>query len=217
MAALHRLKKLIASGESDTLDFKQTISDASKIAKTLAAFSNHKGGTLLIGVRDNGSIAGVRSEDEKYMLELAGTFYCEPKINIELKEHEIDGKLIIEALIPAGNMKPYFAKDQEGKWLVYHRVKDRSLQASAVMFQVLKKQNRQTINLLEYSLLESKILSLLKSDEPKVLNYLVSSLNIQRHRIIHSLAKLIYFKIVNTNYDQKIERYALLNDSLTTK
>jgi predicted HTH transcriptional regulator len=216
MVALHKLKKMIASGESETLDFKQTISDASKIAKTLAAFSNHKGGTLLIGVRDNGSLAGVRSEDEKYMLELAGTFYCEPKINVEVIEHEIDGKLIIEAIVPMGNHKPYFAKDQDGKWWVYHRVNDRSLQASAVMFQVLKKQNRHATNLLEYSLLETKILNLLKNHEPIVLNDLVNNLKIQRHRIIHSLAKLIYFKIVNTNYDQKTERYALLHDSLMT-
>lgn len=41
----HILKMLIR-GEDDTLDFKQTISSASKIAKTMAAFANHKGGTL---------------------------------------------------------------------------------------------------------------------------------------------------------------------------
>lgn len=79
MIMLHKITRLIASGESETLDFKQTISDASKIAKTLVAFANNKGGTLLIGVRDNGSISGIRSEDEKYMLELAGTFTVSQK------------------------------------------------------------------------------------------------------------------------------------------
>ena len=81
MKLLHKIIRLIATGESETLDFKQTISDASKIAKTIVSFANNKGGTLLIGVRDNGSIAGIRSEDEKYMLELAGSFYCSPKIH----------------------------------------------------------------------------------------------------------------------------------------
>ena len=57
---LHKITRLIAGGESETLDFKQTISDASKIAKTLVAFANNKGGTLLIGVRDNGSISGIQ-------------------------------------------------------------------------------------------------------------------------------------------------------------
>jgi predicted HTH transcriptional regulator len=50
---IHPIFKLIAEGEGDTLDFKKTISSASKIAKTIAAFANHKGGRLLIGVNDN--------------------------------------------------------------------------------------------------------------------------------------------------------------------
>ena len=66
--ALNHIQQLIAKGESDILDFKKTISSANKIAKTMSSFANHKGGTLLIGVNDNGTISGVRSEDEKYML-----------------------------------------------------------------------------------------------------------------------------------------------------
>ena len=123
----NKLLRTIANGENESLDFKQTISDAHKIAKTIVAFANHKGGTLLIGVRDNGSICGTRSEDDKYMLELAGHFYCEPKIDIAVKEHEIDGKTVLEATIEAGQNKPYYAKDQDGKWWVYYRVNDKSL------------------------------------------------------------------------------------------
>ena len=52
---------LIAEGEHQQQDFKFEISDARKIAKTLSAFANTDGGKLLIGVKDNGKIAGVRS------------------------------------------------------------------------------------------------------------------------------------------------------------
>ena len=52
---------LIAEGEHQQQDFKFEISDARKIARTLSAFSNTDGGRLLIGVKDNGKIAGVRS------------------------------------------------------------------------------------------------------------------------------------------------------------
>ena len=62
---------LIAEGEHQQQDFKFEISDARKIAKTLSAFANTDGGRLLIGVKDNGKIAGVRSEEEKYMIEAA--------------------------------------------------------------------------------------------------------------------------------------------------
>lgn len=54
----------IAEGEHQQQDFKFEISDARKIAKSLSAFSNTDGGRLLVGVKDNGKIAGVRSEEE---------------------------------------------------------------------------------------------------------------------------------------------------------
>ena len=71
---------LIAEGEHQQQDFKFEISDARKIAKTLSAFANTNGGRLLIGVKDNGKIAGVRSEEEKYMIEAAAQLYCVPEV-----------------------------------------------------------------------------------------------------------------------------------------
>lgn len=209
MIMLHKITRLIAGGESETLDFKQTISDASKIAKTLVAFANNKGGTLLIGVRDNGSICGIRSEDEKYMLELAGTFYCEPKIHVSYTEYEIDKKTVIEAKIPAGVDKPYYAKDNDGKWWVYHRVNDQSLQASAVMFQVIKKQNRANVEMSSYSFLESEILKVLTLEKPLSLNDIVNLVKIKKNRVIYSLAKLIHFELVSVIHHQKLEYYRL--------
>src|SRR5574343_289968 len=105
---LNHLFQLIAKGEGETLDFKKTISSASKIAKTMSAFANHKGGRLLVGVNDNGTISGVRSEDEKYMLDLAAQFYCKPEITLELIEWEMGDKSVIECIIPEGKDKPYY-------------------------------------------------------------------------------------------------------------
>ena len=104
---IDRIKKYLIDGEGETLDYKQEISSASKIAKTMVSFANHKGGVLLVGVRDNRSIAGIRSEDEKYMLDLAASFYCKPEIELELEEHNIGGKVILECTVPEGESKPY--------------------------------------------------------------------------------------------------------------
>jgi predicted HTH transcriptional regulator len=209
MKMLHKIQRMIALGESETLDFKQTISDASKIARTLVAFANHKGGTLLIGVRDNGTICGIRSEDEKYMLELAGNFYCQPKIEVTCTEHIIDKKLVIEAKIEPGQDKPYYAKNEDNKWWVYHRVNDKSLQASAVIYQVLKKQNKTQLSISTYSFLESEILNELKSNNNLTIHDLINVLKIKKNRIIYSLAKLVHFEVVKVNYRQKIEYFTL--------
>lgn len=63
--------ELIEEGEHEMQDFKFSISDSRKIARSISAFANHSGGRLLVGVKDNGNIAGIRSEEEFYMIEQA--------------------------------------------------------------------------------------------------------------------------------------------------
>ena len=61
------LQTLILEGEHQQQDFKYRVSDAQKLAKSVSAFANTNGGRLLIGVRDDGNMSGVRSEEEIYM------------------------------------------------------------------------------------------------------------------------------------------------------
>lgn len=58
------------------------------IARSLSAFANTEGGRLLIGVKDNGKIAGVRSDEEIYMIEAAATMYCKPKVELETQTYK---------------------------------------------------------------------------------------------------------------------------------
>lgn len=51
------LETLIRQGESETVEFKENFdADATE---AVAAFANTRGGTLLVGVRDDGTIRGV--------------------------------------------------------------------------------------------------------------------------------------------------------------
>ena len=97
---------LIAEGEHQQQDFKFEISDARKIAKTLSAFANTDGGRLLIGVKDNGKIAGVRSEEEKYMIEAAAQLYCVPEVEYTLKTYIVEGRQVLVATIEENPHKP---------------------------------------------------------------------------------------------------------------
>lgn len=62
------LQQLIAQGEHQQQDFKYKVMDAEKLARSVSAFANTDGGRLLIGVRDDGHISGIRSEEEIYMM-----------------------------------------------------------------------------------------------------------------------------------------------------
>ena len=55
-----QLAAWIGEGEHQRQDFKYKITDSAKLARTISAFANTDGGRLLIGVRDDGVLCGVR-------------------------------------------------------------------------------------------------------------------------------------------------------------
>lgn len=157
------IKRLIFEGENVSLDFKKTISSSQKIAKTLVAFANNRGGKLLIGVADDGSIKGVKAEDEeKYMINKAAHIFCKPALEPKFEEVYVDDKLILIAEIAKSNLKPHYAMDENNKWWVYFRVKDKSVLASKIIVDVLKESNNQTGQLISYSDQEKKLLTYLE-------------------------------------------------------
>jgi len=205
----HHILQLIEKGESEILDFKKTISSASKIAKTLSAFANHKGGRLLIGVNDNKTISGVKSEDEKYMLDMAAHFYCKPEIDIEIVEWEMGKKVVIEAIIPQGKDKPYYAKDDEGKWWAYIRVKDQSLLASKVVVDVLRRGSSSQGTLIKYTHHEEALLKYLEKNDRILLKEVCKLLNISRWRAQKMLVNLVSTGILRSHTTEKTEFYTL--------
>ena len=206
---LNPVQKLILAGESETLDFKKEISNKSKIAKTMVSFANHKGGILLIGVNDNGTLHGVSSEEEKFMLEEAAGFYCRPVINLTIKEWLIKGKIILEAIIPAGESKPYYAKGEDDKWWVHIRVKDQSLLASKVVVDVLKKNQQHATTRIEYGTKEQALFSYLRENEKITLKQYCSLLNISRQRATRILVNLITVGVIRVHSTEKVDFYTM--------
>lgn len=152
------IRKLILQGEGTTLDFKKTITNNEKIAKSLVAFANNKGGQLLIGVADDGSIKGVKSEDEeRYMITKSAHQFCKPAIEPEFEEIYIDDKLVLVVKIAESDIKPHYALDENKKWWVYYRVNDKSILASKIIVDVIKKSSKTNGELITYTEQEKKL------------------------------------------------------------
>ncbi len=203
------LFQLIAGGENEKLDFKKTITSVSKIAKTMVSFANHKGGKLLVGVNDNQTISGVRCEEDKYMLDMAAEFYCKPSIKIETEIWEFDGKTILEVTIPTTNQKPYYAKDEEGKWWVYIRVKDQCLLASKVMMDVLKRDANKTATYINFSSKEKGILEYLTTHDKITTKEICKMLNISRWRAQKILVNLVSIGAIRIHTHEKTEYFTI--------
>lgn len=161
------LKELIAEGEHQTQDFKYAINDSKKIARSLAAFANTNGGRLLVGVKDNGRVAGVSSDEEYYMIEAAASMYCQPPVPFETALWEEDGKTVLEVLVPKSENKPHKAPTKEGDYKVYVRVNDQNILANSVLLKVWSRQKRKQGTFLKLTQAENILLAYL-SDHPHI-------------------------------------------------
>lgn len=161
MKKKHPIEILIAQGEHQQLDFKFEVSDSKKIARTLSAFANTDGGRLLIGVKDNGNISGIRSEEEYYMIEAASKMYTHPEVPFTATHWEIQGKTILEIYIAPGSDKPYTAPDKEDKYKAYIRVHDENIQANEILLLYWRKKHSPDGTLLKISKPVEKLLNYL--------------------------------------------------------
>ncbi|TVQ42160.1 MAG: ATP-dependent DNA helicase RecG [Saprospirales bacterium] len=105
------LLDLIQKGESSVVQFKVRINDAYKIGTEMVAFSNTKGGLLIIGVDDKtGEIKGLSFEEiaeTNQLLANAASDNIKPQIFIETQTVEIDNNNVVVATILEGISKPH--------------------------------------------------------------------------------------------------------------
>lgn len=203
------IKNLIQSGENQHLDFKFEISDSRKIAKTLVAFSNTDGGTLLIGVKDNGKIAGVRTEEEFYMVQAAANMYCKPEILFDSKRWVIDGKTVLEVTIHKGINIPYMAETAPNKWLAYIRVKDENILATSVHMKVWRNKVHSKGILMEYSVKVKKLMEYLELNHSISVTKFCRTAFLPKSAAENILADLINFGLIEMFYQDNHFIYCL--------
>lgn len=190
------IQKLIDEGEHVNQDFKFAISDARKIAKSISAFSNTEGGRLLVGVKDNGKIAGVRSEEEIYMIEAAAKMYCTPEVNISNKIFRVQGKDVLEVSIEESKNKPVCAIDENNKPWAYVRINDENILADTVFLNRWKHNKQEEKVIVTYSEREKYLLDILSKNKELTLNQCSRLSRIPRITTSRLLADFIRFDLV---------------------
>jgi predicted HTH transcriptional regulator len=205
------IKDLIEQGEHQQLDFKFEISDSKKIARSLVAFANTDGGKLLVGVKDNGVIAGVRSDEEYFMVEAAANMYCKPEVVFSTKEWRIDGKLVLEIKVGKSVLKPHYAPDKEGKWKVFIRVEDQNLLANRILLQVWKRQKNKTEVKIRYREQEELLMHFLNENRHITLSQFCRIAKIPSFMAEKILINFILLDIIQLVITEK-QSYYRLND-----
>ena len=205
------IHQLIAEGEHDHQDFKFEISDARKIARSISAFANTGGGRLLVGVKDNGRIAGIRSEEEIYMIEAAANMYCQPKVEIETQTFIAEGRTVLEIDIEEAIAKPVYALDEENKPKAYIRIADENILATPVHLKVWQHTKKEKGAFLTFTEKEQNLLSILKEHELLTLNQCCKRCKTSRQTTCNLLADFIRFGLVTPIF-QGHQFYFKLNE-----
>ncbi len=151
MKKRHPIEELIREGEHQQLDFKFEVSDSRKIARTLSAFANTDGGRLLIGVKDNGNISGVRSDEEYYMIEAASTMYTYPAVPFTAHTWDVNGKTVLEIYVAPSPDRPHTAPSKDDTYKAFIRVKDENILANEVLMLYWKKKQKPEGRLIRIS------------------------------------------------------------------
>jgi len=206
------IKKQIFEGEGVSLDFKKTISSCEKIARTMVSFANNKGGRLLIGVADDGTIKGVKSEDEeRYMITRAAHMFAKPALEPVFEEVYVDDKLVLVVDIEQSVLKPHYALGDDGKWWVYVRVKDKSVLASKIVVDVLKRSAGDTGVMLAYSDNEKMLLKYLEKTDRITIIEFCKMLKLTRRRAQRILVDLVLSGVVRIHTSEKEEYYTAVS------
>jgi len=120
------IRNIIRQGESKNVEFKETLSlDVKKktkekyielsALKTIVAFLNTEGGTLLLGVADNGEVSGIDIEIDKFHKNKTDKFLLHMKNLIKTRIGEQFYPYIEYNLVAVGNKSVVFVKCKESE------------------------------------------------------------------------------------------------------
>lgn len=99
--APEQVKLLISEGEGLTVEFKERYTR--RIDEDIVAFANARGGTILLGVRDDGTVAGERLTNDLKAKINSLARNCKPAIAVDFSEV---GE-VVAIVVPEGVEKPY--------------------------------------------------------------------------------------------------------------
>jgi hypothetical protein len=203
------IEKKIAEGEHQLQDFKYAINDSRKIAITLCAFANTDGGTLLIGVKDNGAVAGVKPEEEAHMVQAAAEMYCRPRVSFQTQLWKSDNKYVLEVIVPESDERPHYVIESDGTYKCYIRRHDQNLSAPPVLMEVWRGEETDRPQKYFHTEKEKRIFNALEHNEGLSMSQLMRQTRIPRNILIKLLARFIRWELMEMYFVQDQPRFKL--------
>ena len=217
------VRRIIEEGEGFEIEFKRKVSTPEKIARALIAFANTKGGHILFGVDDDGSIVGVESEkSEVEMIRHAGLFYCLPEIEPSIDIVPFDGEDVIVAYVEESDQKPHYFVGSNGNGTtggeetkVFIRVNDKTVMASKEVVRILRDERADAPPMhFEIGENEKRLFGYLSSNERITAKEFSRLVNISEQRASRILTSLVRAGVIRIHTLEKSDYFTLAGNVL---
>jgi predicted HTH transcriptional regulator len=205
-----QLRLLVAQGEGIQLEFKRKATHPEKVVREMIAFANTHGGTLLVGVDDDGSVLGVKYPEEESMgIVEAIQKSCRP----QLVYHESlialsENKFIVRYDIPQSEKRPHFFVIGKDHSETYVRVNDMSIKASTEMEEIVRRTRKKKDIQFTYGEHEDLLMKYLADNKAITLSQFRVLTGLNRFKASRKLILLVLADVLKIEATEKGDLYS---------
>lgn len=194
---LQDITKLALQGEGLNVEFKKKAAHPEKIVREIVAMANTDGGYLLIGVDDDGTVSGQRFiEEEVFVMDKAIDKLIFPPVSVEKYIFGLNAKKGVAAYrIRKSAERPHFIVEND-KRKAFVRVKDKSIQASREMWEILKREKKQADIVFQYGRKEEILVKALEDRTSITLREFMQLAKIPVYVASRTLVKLVLANVL---------------------
>jgi predicted HTH transcriptional regulator len=209
---LRELKKLVSEGEGLQLEFKRKAAYPEKIVRELIAFANSHGGTLLIGVDDDGSIPGIKYPDEEAHVVIESlNKHCRPPLLYHETSISIsENRFVVRFDIPPSAQRPHYLVMSKASRETFVRVNDMSIKASAEMEEILRRSKKKRDTRFIFGEAEKKLMEYLEMQPSITLADYRKFSGLNRFQASRKLILLVLANVLKITASEKGDLYSRL-------
>jgi predicted HTH transcriptional regulator len=204
------LRKLVAQGESLTLEFKRKASFPEKIVREMIALANTRGGVLLIGVDDDGKIPGLKYPDEESHVIRQALKKCKPALQYsELYIPVGNARTVLQYDIRESKNKPHQLTIDSQTAETYVRVNDQSIKASREMIEIVRRSNQKRDIQFRYGEYEKMLMIYLDNNPTITLAQFMQLTKLKRFYASRKLVLLVLADVLRITPHEKGDLFSL--------
>lgn len=209
---VRELKRLVAMGEGQHLEFKRKANFPDKIVREMVAFANSRGGILLLGIGDNGELAGVRYPDGDAHVIREALKQCRPPLPLVEEFIPVgNNRTVVRYEISESKRKPH-AQIVDGKKEYFVRVNDQSIRASREVQEIVKRARKKKDIRFHYGEHEKFLMEYLAQHSVITLRKFIEVSGLKRFYASRKLVLLVLADVLRVTPHEKGDLYSLAFD-----